>query len=371
MKKVFLWSLVVVMVTSMIAMFSLTGCKTTTETTAAATTAAATTAAATTAAATTAAETTVAAETTAAKTIDSLKGMTIGFLVPLEGHPFMERVWKSAQAEAEKNGLKLIVAGAGSKGWDLTVESANVDNFITQKVDAILFFTSSNDGSRASADRIVKAGIPLVMVIDTVTGWKEDGFIYVGSNFVGGAGAGDITEWLAKKINGKGNIVDLKGPEGLGVGNTRDEGVKNVLKNYPDIKIVFEQWGDAQRTLGTTLMEDALTKFKPGEIQGLDCFNDETALGALEAIRRAGRLKEFPIVSVDGQPEACKAVISGEMSCTAFQDAETIGMTGVDIAIKLLLGEEIQEKQIDVPWFLIDTPEKAKEKLAILGEPVE
>ena len=93
-------------------------------------------------------------------------------------------------------------------------------------------------------------------------------------------------EYLAKALNGKGNIVALRGiPTTLD--NERMNAFNDVLKNYPDIKLLDAQYGNWNRDDAFKVMQDYLTRFK--QIDAVWAADDDMAVGVLKAIEQAKR----------------------------------------------------------------------------------
>src|SRR5207248_945894 len=108
-------------------------------------------------------------------------------------------------------------------------------------------------------------------------------------------------EWLAKKMNNKGNIVQLEGTVGSAPATDRRTGFERVLAKHPEMKIILTQSGDFTRAKGKEAME-AFLKARGKDIQAVYAHNDDMALGAIQAIEEAG-LKpgtDIIVVSIDG-----------------------------------------------------------------------
>jgi ABC-type sugar transport system substrate-binding protein len=129
----------------------------------------------------------------------------IGFTVGDMGNPFHTRVWKTAQTVAQKNDVDLILLDTKR---DLQTESNNIDLLIGQKVDLIMVMATSAEGSIAGLDRAIAAGIPVMTVLDSAVGSGQK-YTYVGSDFEDW-GRYPVEE-MARRLNGKGNIVYIKG----------------------------------------------------------------------------------------------------------------------------------------------------------------
>lgn len=271
----------------------------------------------------------------------------IGFTVGDIGNPFHTRVYRTAEAVAAENDVELILLDTKR---DLATESSNIDLLITQQVDLIMVMATSAEGSIAGLDRAIAAGIPVMTVLDSAVGSGET-YTYVGSDFEDW-GEFPVGE-MARLLDGKGNVVYIRGGAGFLVEHNRDNAFRAAIANHPDMTVVFEQHGDWNKPSGVTIMEDALSRSpEAGSIQGVIAHNDNMALGAVEALKRAERLEGVVVGGSDGNADALQSIIAGELTYTTFQDGEAIGRRAVETALQILNGEDAP-KLVGVPWVLI------------------
>jgi inositol transport system substrate-binding protein len=135
-------------------------------------------------------------------------------------------------------------------------------------------------------------------------------------------------------MGGKGNLAILMGELSNEAAIKRTEGVKQVIKEkYPNIKVVREQTGNWKREQGKTLMENWLASGI--QIDGVASNNDEMALGALQAIKAAGKLGKICVGGVDGSHDALVSMEKGELNNTVFQDPVGQGEKAVNAAYLL------------------------------------
>jgi inositol transport system substrate-binding protein len=237
---------------------------------------------------------------------------------------------------------------------DVNKQLDQVQELIGKKVDALIV----NPVDTAATARITKAataaGIPLVYVNRRPDDPKlPEGVASVTSD---DKEAGRMQmEYLAKKMDSKGSVVILLGE--LANNSTRDrtEGVKDVLKKYPDIKITQEQTGAWQRQKGMDLTNDWLTQGR--DFNAVIANNDEMAIGAAMALKSAGKKKgDVLVAGVDGTPDGLAAVKNGDLTVSVFQDAKGQGEGAIDAAVKLAKKEALPQQAIVIPFKLI-TPE--------------
>ena len=111
---------------------------------------------------------------------------------------------------------------------------------------------------------------------------------------------------------------------------TRSNGFGTVLTQYADLKKVGSQVGNWDRTQGHDKMQ-SLLQANPNVI-GVISGNDEMALGAIAALKEAGKLSSIKVGGFDGSPDAVAAVKSGELAYTVLQPVATFAAKAVDEA---------------------------------------
>ena len=259
---------------------------------------------------------------------------------------------KQAKSYPKGDGVQLQFEDARA---DVVKQLSQVENFISQKVDAIIV----NPVDTASTANIIKAAtaakIPLVFVNrrpDSPT--LAPGVAAVVSDDVE---AGKLQmQYIADKLGGKGNIVILLGDLANNSTTNRTKGVKEVLTKYPGIKIEQEQTGIWLRDKGMTLVNDWLTQGR--DFDAVLANNDEMAIGASMALKSAGK-KGVLIAGVDGTPDGLNAITKGDMTVSAFQDAKGQADKSVETARKMAKNEPI-EQNVVIPFQLI-TPDNVKD----------
>ena len=236
---------------------------------------------------------------------------------------------------------------------DVATQLAQVENFVTQKVDAIVVIAANTDAADPMTKAAQDAGIPLLYVNRLPSNLPE-GISYVGSESIQ---AGIMqAEWIAEQLGGKGNVVIMNGDLAQEAAQKRTEGEKQVFAKYPDIKIIREDTGNWSRDQGLALMENWLAS--GDQIDAVASNNDEMAIGAIQAIDAAGKLGEIIVGGVDASPDALQEMDKGRLDVTVFQNAKGQGEGGIKVAIALAKGESV-EKYTWIPFELV-TPENYK-----------
>jgi len=271
-------------------------------------------------------------------------GYRIGVSYQNLQNEFIVNIAKAVEEKAKELDVTLIESDGQGKA---EVQISQVENFIAQHVDAIMLIPFDKEGCVPAVQKAVAAKIPLV-VFNAQVANVELANTYVGSDDIE---AGRIEmQYIADLLGGKGNIAIIHGPNGHSAEVQRTEGNKEVLKNYPDIQVLFEQTANWDRAQALSLTENWLQTGRP--LNAVVAQNDEMALGAYKAIEAAGKAKDIPVIGIDAIADALKSVKDGKMAATVFQDAHGQGATAVEMAVKILDGEEVP-KTVNIPFKLI------------------
>jgi inositol transport system substrate-binding protein len=238
----------------------------------------------------------------------------------------------------------IVKWGAAHKDVDITivdakndpaVQTGQVENFLAQQMDALVIMPPDASAVEPITKMVTAAKIPLVYLNRQVEN-LPDGVVYVGSRSID-AGIFEMSE-LGRLLGGKGNIVIMMGELSHEAARNRTAGFKQVIKEkYPKIKILAEQSAGWKRDLGKTLMENWLASGMP--IDGVASNNDEMALGALLAIKAAGKLGKIKVGGVDGSDDALASMDKGELACTVFQDPNGQAVEGMNAAYLMAQGK--------------------------------
>ena len=140
------------------------------------------------------------------------------------------------------------------------------------------------------------------------------------------------------------NIVELQGTVGSAPAIDRKVGFEEVLKKYPNYKIIKSQSGDFTRSKGKEVME-AFLKAEGKKIDVLFGHNDDMAIGAIQAIEEYGLKpgKDIIIVSIDAVRGAFEAMIDGKLNCTV-ECSPLLGPQLFSAVIDLMDGKKLPRR---------------------------
>lgn len=279
---------------------------------------------------------------------------TIGVSMALFDDNFLTAV-RQAMADHAKAQPDVQIQFQDAQG-DVGRQLSQVQNFVSQKVDAIIVVPVDTSATRRITTTATQAGIPLVYVNRKPDETSLPPKVAVVASDDVLAGRLEMTE-LAKRMGGKGNLVIMLGDLANNSTQGRTAGVKEVLKSYPGITVIEEQSANWERTKAIDLMSNIISKGT--KVDGVASNNDEMALGAVIALQQAGIApRTVAIGGIDATQDALAAMQKGDLAVTVFQNAKGQGTTALDDAVKLTKGEAVTQ-QHTVPFELV-TPDNLR-----------
>lgn len=291
--------------------------------------------------------------------IDGLGQATVGFSQSEEEtNPFRIAETQSIRDEAEKVGVeKLIVTNAASQ---ISKQNSDIQDMLAQGAEVLIVAPLNADGLEPAFQAAADENVPVFLIDREVTAKPCESYItFMGSNFVRqGQQAADL---LAEATNEEAQVAILEGTPGASVTTDRQNGFVDQLEaEYPDMEVVASQTANFIRTEGQTVMEQLLQS-NP-DLTAVYAHNDEMALGAVQAIRDAGKEpgKDIKIVSIDGTEGAVQALAQGQLN-GVVESNPRFGPLAFQTVEKFLSGDPIPQKIIIEDR--IYTPENAEENL--------
>ena len=256
-------------------------------------------------------------------------------------HPFFVDMRRGAQEAADRLGVTLQVQAA-EREIDVEKQMQIVENVIQTGIQALVITPS---GSREIVPALVKAKnahVP-ILIVDTRVDAKAaaDAGVttetFIGSdNYAGGSIAG---AYLVKVTGGKARVAILEGIPGHETGDSRLRGFRDEITRAPGITIVASQPANWERDQGFNVFQNMLQAHP--DIDTVFACNDMMALGAVEAIRAAGKTGAIRVVGFDAVDDARKAIVDGTMAASVAQSPSEMGRIAVENALHALRGEPV------------------------------
>lgn len=262
------------------------------------------------------------------------KEITIGLSFPAADHGWLGAIITNAQDEAKAQGVKYITTTADNPNK----QTSDVEDLITKKVDAIVMLPIESAALTPVAQKVIDAKIPLIVIDREI---ESDNFTALVKGDNKGVGI-NAAKYIAQKLNGKGNVVIIEGVP-CSVTTLRTEGFKEVIKNYPDIKIVATQAGDFQKEKSLTVMQNILQSQK--QIDAVYTEDDEMAFGVIQAIKEAKRTDIKVVTGCGGHKDAYKLIKEEDPLFQAtFIYSPLMVKDGVKMAVDIVKGNIPQNK---------------------------
>ena len=270
-------------------------------------------------------------------------GKRIGVTLLTREHVFYKDLEAGLKEAADKQGYQLIVT---SGDMDLAKQQSQIENFIVQRVDAIILCPADSKGIGPAIEQANRAGIPVFTADIAAQGGQVVSHI-ASDNLAGGRLA---AEFIAKALGGQGE-VGVIGQQEVQSGLDRELGFKEEMKKYPGIKVAAVMNGGGLRDKALKAAEDML-QGNPN-LKGIFGINDDSALGALSAAEARGR-NDMVIVGYDAIPEAVKAIQRGSaLKADVAQQPRDLGAKTIEAVSKHFAGGPV-EKSIAVPVKIVD-----------------
>lgn len=270
---------------------------------------------------------------------DTSGEVTIGMTVNNASADSYQTAYYSAiESYAQEQGVTLKLLDPVG---DVTKQQNQVQDLISMNCDTIILWPVNSESGVSMVKSINSAGIP-VMCSNTNVAESGEEYMecYVGpSNVLEGQAT---AEQMIEDIGTDAKIVYIDGPAGYTSCEERYEGMELAIEGT-NIEVVETQVGEANREKSQQVMENYLIKYPEGEIDAVFCFDDNCAIGAINAMDAAGRSDIKVYAAASGDYGTLTYVESGKLAATAMQSPITDAHTALDYAVRIANGEKIDE----------------------------
>ena len=192
----------------------------------------------------------------------------------------------------QHDNVKLKFASANDND---KLQKQQIDQFIKERVNLLIVSPNQIHTISSVIDKAYDAGIPVILFDRKTDSEKYTAFIGA-DNYEAGH---EMGQFIARQLNGKGNVVEIGGLKGSSPAIERDRGFRDALKTYPDIQVVNHRYADWLQNSGEAVMDSMLKQDM--KIDYVFAQNDRMAIGALQAAERNG-MKSIKFVGIDALP---------------------------------------------------------------------
>lgn len=278
------------------------------------------------------------AQSTARKSPDQL---TIGVAISTTNNPYFVAMDKAIRSMSQKNGTKITISDAQN---DASTQLNDIQNFVSQKVDAILVNPVDSDSIVPAIKSANNAGIPVVAMDRGSNGGTVLATV-ASDNVEAGKMAADA---ISQVYGTSAKVIELSGVPGASSTIDRGNGFNQEAKKL-GIDILSSQSANFDRTTALNTTQNMLQANKG--VQAIFAQNDEMALGAMKAVQASGQ--KIGIFGIDGESETHTAIKNGTITATVAQQPAKIGEMALTALYDHFSGKKVS-KTINSPIYLVD-----------------
>lgn len=259
-------------------------------------------------------------------------------VVPMTNtHAFFQTIKAGAEKAAKELGAKILWRGPESE-TDVAGQIAIMENFIAQKVDAIVLAPCERKALIPVVQKAQKRGIPVIVVDSALEPDISDCFVAT-DNFKGGYIAG---ETLAKLIGGVGKVGVIQAIPGAASVQEREKGFREALKKFPKMKIASVLYGQSSVATAMQAAENMLTAHP--DLKGIFAVNEISGVGTAQVLRARKLAGKVKLVAFDASETEIQALKDGVIQALIVQNPFKMGELGVRYAVMKLQGKQIPKR---------------------------
>lgn len=276
-----------------------------------------------------------------AEKVGASSKLTIGVSLLTRTHPFYQDLEAGLKEAATANGYELLVT-AGE--FDVAKQKDQLQDFMVRKVSAIIVSPCDSRSIGTAIKAANDAGIPVFTADIACLANGVKIVTHVASDNI--AGGRLAAQALAKAIGGAGKVAIIDHPEVESVIQRVKGFEEELAANYKDISVVAKLSGHGTKDQAFRTTEDVLQAHP--DLKAIFGINDDSALGALAAIEKAGKLGQVAIIGFDAVPEAREAITAGKIYADVIQQPHEIGLKTIE-AIKTYMSGGVVPSSVLVP----------------------
>jgi ABC-type sugar transport system substrate-binding protein len=257
----------------------------------------------------------------------------IGFLITLD-HPYWQNMRIGAENEGRNLGVDVTVLNARE---DPVLQIEQIKQMIATRADIVCLTPMKKEPLVRGVQMLNDANVP-VIIVNREIGRGCKYVCFVGTDTY--SGALTSARILAEALGGRGQVAEFHQHLGTGPEIARSQALRDVLKEYPDIKPVARIPHKGERDVVKTEMQTLLQKFP--DLKGVYAHGDNFAIAAAQVCHKTDRL-DIKVVGMGGSQEAIEAIRSGLLTGTSYQQPEQEGRRAVQLAVNYLKGETLEK----------------------------
>ena len=272
-----------------------------------------------------------------------VKKAQIGVSLLTLTNPFFRDLGEAMKDEAAKHGMEVVLV---SGEFDAAKQRNQVADFIVKRSAAIVLSPCDSKAVGTAIAEANKAGIPVFTVDIAALAGGAKVVSHVATDNLGGGRL--AAQAIIEALGGRGKVAILDHPEVesvmLRTRGFEEELAKQKQEKGVNIQVVAKLPGGGTKDKSFRAAED-LMQAHP-ELNGIFAINDPSALGAVAALEKGGKLAQVKVVGFDGMPEGKQAIKAGQIYADPIQFPDKIGRTAVQTIRKYLDGDDVPSETL-------------------------
>lgn len=295
-------------------------------------------------------------------TAHAQKAVTIGYATPDLSSSFWVSMTYGVEDEARKLGVTLVKLNAGGDA-NVSTQISQIQDLTERKVDAMVVGATNGEAVRSVVEHAIGTGIPVVGLSSLPASNKLAATVGANHYEMGRLQA----QCLGDAMGGKGEVAMISQQQGQSWADRRRQGFLDTLKaSYPNIKVVAESRNAVTRNDAINLVDNWLQRFP--DLGGIYNAVDDSAAGALIAVKGAQRRGRVKISASNLSQTAQQMIKSGDLVCTSAQQIVTQGREALRQAVAAA-GHKPVQRDIQAPSIMISSQNLATVDLSLLSAP--
>lgn len=295
-------------------------------------------------------------------TAHAQKVVTIGYATPDLSSSFWVSMTYGVEDEAKKLGVKLVKLNAGGDA-NVSTQISQIQDLTERKVDALVVGATNGEAVRSVVEHAIGAGIPVVGLSSLPASTQLASTVGANHYDMGRLQA----QCLGDAMGDKGEVAMISQQQGQSWADQRRQGFLDTLKaRYPNLKVVAESRNAVTRNDAINLVDNWLQRFP--DLGGIYNAVDDSAAGALIAVKGAQRRGQVKISASNLSQTAQQMLKSGDLVCTSAQQIVTQGRDALRQAVAAA-EHKPTTRDVQTPSVMISAQSLGKVDLSLLSAP--
>lgn len=267
---------------------------------------------------------------------------TLAWIPKSTNSTFWLAVKRGAEKAGGELGYEILYVGVQDQ-TNIAGQVNLVHDMVVRRIDGILIAATDAKALAPAVEKAIEAGVPVITLDSGVD--SDAPYAYIATDNIGAARL--AAETLAKLIGGKGKVGDIGITAGSQTGREREDGFLAGIKAFPDIEVLPVQYSACDPAKSLNVATDMYTG-NP-DIAGYFGACDGGGTGAGQLVKQKGLKGKVHVVAFDSSPEELQLFKDGYIDALILQDPFQMGYRGVYAMEKVLKGEKVVPKKVEIP----------------------